>query len=646
MNFGSQNNTDKSLSLKEKAVVVGTRVTVKAAIATSLLMIVDKATQNPTVVATLMGGVALIPGVGQGVIVIIAMMGVAYYANKMIREQLSKYKKVLRLIDEFTILLHKIQKIAHLTIFISTTYNFDINIDEVIEQLKIIFSRFDEVLKENAGNYNKIEESVMLLTSAPNMEEAALDAINRTSITQKVADLEVNDDSTATKRGGSKMIQTGGISLWGQLTFKPDVWTKHIDKDIIKLNIYLSTTMSEFSIILNVIQMNLIVDGLGPNEVKKSAAIKSLITKNGLIQRSKEYSQTRIGILLHEILKLRVDFVYCKSKTEKKPLTSKTGDVICDENIETNENGLPFTKYRKHLHRYIEQIIIRLKSGDYSNEMKKDVCDNVLRPYVDMLTKCKLDDSGSDTSSSAPAPVPIPREVIVAYKLESMSPTEKVGIDGELDTLIKTLNSEIVSISPPQQQGGAFGLSNPFKRTPVKLTPDQQEKAFVEEVNAREPYVDIIKKGPYLLTTDTQVSEFLMGVYQYTQKIGKTEPEVIQQALKIAEEKLIDAPSVPAAGAAASASAPASAQALAAPAPASAQALAAVVPAPAQAPAQEPAQTPAPASAPTAQTPAPASAPTAQEPAPTGGRNARRRVTRKKVRRNITNKSKTYKVLL
>ena len=552
-------------------------------------MIVDKATQNPTVVATLMGGVALIPGVGQGVIVIIAMMGVAYYANKMIKEQLSKYKKVLRLIDEFTILLHKIQKIAHLTIFISTTYNFDINIDEVIEQLKIIFSRFDEVLKENAGNYNKIEESVMLLTSAPNMEEAALDAINRSSITQKDADLEVNDGSTATKRGGTKMIQTGGISLWGQLTFKPDVWTKHIDKDIIKLNIYLSTTMSEFSIILNVIQMNLIVDGLGPDEVKKSAAIKSLMAKNGLIQRSTEYSQTRIGILVHEILKLRVDFVYCKSKAGKNPLTSKTGDVICDENIETNENGLlPFTKYRKHLHRYIEQIIIRLKNGDYSNEMKKSVCDNVLRPYVDMLTKCKLDDSGSDTSSSAPAPVPIPREVIVAYKLESMSSSEKVGIDGELDTLIKKLNTDIASISPPPKTGGAFGLSNPFKRTPVILTPDQQEKAFVEEVNAREPYVDIIKKGPYLLTTDTQISEFLMGVYQYTQKIGKTEPEVIQQALKIAEEKLIDAP-----------------------------------PAPAQAPA-----------------PAPAAVPGG------GGRNARRRVTRKRVRRNITNKSKTYKVLL
>lgn len=607
------NENEPNDSITKKAAVVGAHVTAAGVIATSLFVIVDKATQNPVVVAALMGGVTLIPGVGQGVILLSAAAAVGYFAMKLVYAQLAKYKTAIRLIDEFTILLHKIQKIANLTVFISTTYNFDINIDEVLEQLKIIFSRFDEVLKEDAGNYHKIEESVMKLTSAPNMEEAALDALTKKSL--------VADDDVKLSGGGRKTQQTGGISFLDKLTFKVDVWTKQIDKDIIKLNIYLTATMSEFSIILNVIQMNLIVDGLGPDVAKKSAAIKSLMTKNGLIQRSTEYAQTRIGILVHEILKLRVDFMYCKSKaadvkTRLDKLKTKldkfftTPDVICDENMDKTK--LPFTKYRTHLHHYIGQIIIRLQNGDYSPEMKKSVCDNVLRPYVDMLEKCKF----------SVEPAPAAREVIVAYKLESMTPDEKSKIDIELDTLLEKLNIEIAKILPsPKSQGGGggafkFNFTIPFKRAP-SLTSDEQKAAEDAATaaaaqaakDAREPYVKKIKNEPYLLTTDTQLSEFLNKVYEFTKRVGKTDPAVIKAA-EVAAEKLIDA-QIQASGTGAGTGTGTA----------------------------------------TAPAPAPGSG-TVSGPgsvtgtAPGGGSNSRRRVTRKKVRRIITNKSKTYKVLL
>ena len=600
----SQNENEPNETITKKAAVVGARVSAAGVVATGLFVIVDKATQNPAVVAALMGGVALIPGVGQGVILVSAAVAVGYFALKMVYAQLAKYKTAIRLIDEFTILLHKIQKIAHLAIFISTTYNFDINIDEVLEQLKIIFSRFDEVLKQDANNYDKIEESVMKLTSAPNMEEAALDAINK-----KYPDKESIEDNN-TIGGGRKMRQTGGLPTWSQLTFKVDVWTKQIDKDIIKLNIYLTATMSEFSIILNVIQMNLIVDGLGTDMAKKSAAIKSLMTKNGLIQRSSEYAQTRIGILVHEILKLRVDFMYCKSKAaDVKNKLDKffiTPDVICDEHMDKTME-LPFTKYRTHLHRYIGQIIIRLQNGDYSPEMKKSVCDNVLRPYVDMLAKCKFSVEPAPAPAPAPASSSAAREVIVAYKLESMSPDEKSEIDGGLETLLKQLNVDVAKISP-QSGGGAlsFTFTNPFKRAP-SLTSDEQKAAedaataaaAQAATVARKPYVERIKKEPYLLTTDTQISEFLNKVYEFTRQVGKTDPEVIKAA-KVAAEKLIDT--------------------------------------------QEPGTgTGAGTGTGTGTGSGPGSV---TGTAPAGGSNSRRRVTRKKVRRMITNKSKTYKVLL
>ena len=113
---------------------VAARVTVAGLVGGGLFMIVDKASENPMVRAAILGSVAMLPAVGQAIIVLGALIAVGVYAAKLIKEQFSKYLKLLRTIDEFTILLHKIQKISNLTIFISTTYNFDINIDEVIEQ--------------------------------------------------------------------------------------------------------------------------------------------------------------------------------------------------------------------------------------------------------------------------------------------------------------------------------------------------------------------------------------------------------------------------------------------------------------------------------------------------------------------------------
>ena len=623
---------DSLYNAKQKGVTAVARVSVVGAVATSLMFIVKKATDNPTVVATLMGGVTLIPGFGQGIIVVFALIGVAFFAMKLVRERLAKYKSALRAIDEFTILLHKIQKIANLTIFISTTYNFDINIDEVLEQLKIIFSRFDEVLNENPKNYDEIQKNIMTITSSPDFQQEADKAlVNKAEDQQGPGPGQgpgqgtgKTVDTVKQESVGGNSIQRGG--LWRELTFKPDVWTNIIEKDIIKLNIYLSTTMSEFSIILNVIQMNLIVDGLGPDEVKKSAAIKSLMTKNGLIQSSKEYSQTRIGILLHEILKLRTDFNYCKSakRSRMDKFFSVKEDPICSENNESEDaiaGNIPFTKYRKDLHHHIEQIIIRLKNGDYSKEMKKSVCDNVLRPYVDMLQTCKL------VVDSA---VPVPREVIIAYKLESMTLDEKNLINGELDTLIKKLNTDIASISPPPQSGGgAFGFSNPFKRTPETLTPEQ--KPDFEKV--RQPYVDRIKNESYLLTTDTQISEFLMKVYEYTRKVGKTSPEDIKKQLAAAEE-LIDKP------------APAPEQT---PAQTPGEVVSGTQQQQQQQPErQQPAQPPAPAQTPEQQQQQQQQQQPQLEQAKKGGqksrgRNSRRRVTRKKTKRHG---SKTYKVFV
>jgi hypothetical protein len=519
---------------------VAARITVVGAIGTGLFTIVDKATQNPAIMAAIMGSVSMIPAVGQGIIVLGALIAVGVYATKLIKEQFSKYLKMLRTIDEFTILLHKIQKISNLTIFISTTYNFDINIDEVIEQMKIIFSRFDEVLKLEKENYNKIEAQVMNpLTAAPDIENEAQQAIARSSDLEIRSSAPGNDLPTGQTGGGRGGQQTGGAPLWWeQFRFNVVEWNKQLNTDIIKLNIHLTTTMSEFSIILNVIQMNMVVNGLGSNPQEKAKAITELTKKNYVIKNSSEYRKTRVGILVHDILKLRIDFVYCKAKAGKSPLTLNPSDPLCKDHTIAYNTGKTFTDYRNSLHRMIDRVIIRLKDGDYDDATKKSICDNVLIPYANMLTNAKL--KGPTDK----------KEVLDAFTLTSLTPAEIVEVNSKLDKFVEGIPKDITGLKSTAGAGSVVmvgGWPNIFKSNSDTSTTMGGESAAEWEArkareSARRKSLNLLLAEPYNLVTDDELGVFLRKIYDYSKKVSQTNPDEIKKALEVAEKMIAPPP--------------------------------------------------------------------------------------------------------
>jgi hypothetical protein len=526
---------------------VAARVSVVGLVGVGLSTLVDKATQNPAVMAAIMGSVAMIPAVGQAVIVLGAVIAVGVYAVKIIKEQFSKYLKMLRTIDEFTILLHKIQKISNLTIFISTTYNFDINIDEVIEQMKIIFSRFDEVLKLEKDNYNKIEAQVMNpLTAAPDIENEAQQAIARSSELEIRSGAPGNELPNLQKGGGSGS-QTGGAPLWWErFKFNIHEWNKQLNTDIIKLNIHLTTTMSEFSIILNVIQMNMVVNGLGSNSQEKAKAITELTKKNYVIKNSSEYRKTRVGILVHEILKLRIDFVYCKAKAGNSPLTLNPDDPLCKDHVVAYNTGNTFTNYRNSLHRTIERLIIRLKDGDYDDATKKSICDNVLIPYANMLTNAKL--KGPTDK----------KEVLFAFTLTSLTPQEIVEVNSKLDKFIEGIPKDISGLKSTAGDGSVVmvgGWANIFKSNsdPTLSTSNSTSismggesaaewEARKARESARRKLLNLLLAEPYNLVTDDEINAFLRKIYDYSKKVSQTSPDEIKKALEVAQKMIAPPP--------------------------------------------------------------------------------------------------------
>ena len=496
------------------------KISAVGVIGTGLFTIVDKMTQNPAVMAVILGGAAAIPAVGQTIIILGAMIAVGVYAAKRIKEQFAKYYKMLRTIDEFIILLHKIQKITNLTIFISTTYDFDINVDEVIQQMKIIFNRFDEVLKLEEGSYTKIEGMVMNpLTATPEIEinEAMLTAASNALLAENEKD---------------PYDKSGGAPLWlERFKFSVTEWNKSLNTDIIKLNIHLTTTMSEFTIILNVIQMNMIVNGLGSDNEKKVKALNDLTTKNDLIKNSSEYRKTRVGILIHNILKLRVDFVYCKARAGKNPMTSLKNDPMCEDNIEKKYAPFRFTNYRSSLHEMIQRIIIRLKDSDYDEEIKKSIVDNVLVPYSELLKNAKL--SVSTANQAIP---PNQKEVLDAFQVTSLSEEQITSINNALDGIIKTIPKDTNGLQKPQKKmdGGDFSLGNLFKTNEEKQK--LADEAAAKQQDKKNKAVQLIIDEPYNLITDNELNIFLRKVYDFSKKIAATTEDEKKKALEVAKE--------------------------------------------------------------------------------------------------------------
>ena len=106
--------------------------------------------------------------------------------------------------DEFTILLEKIQRMIQLTVFISSTYSFDINVDEILKQIEVVFKRLDEPLTDD--DRKKIKDDVTDPTKKIDIEGAA-NAANAASV-----DMANNETEQAQvgQGGGGRKRQTGG----------------------------------------------------------------------------------------------------------------------------------------------------------------------------------------------------------------------------------------------------------------------------------------------------------------------------------------------------------------------------------------------------------------------------------------------------
>jgi hypothetical protein len=515
------NSVSPKLSAKEK-------VAIFTSVGTGLAAIADAIKTNPVLMQLAVAGSGLILAtpVGQGIVGVVAICAVGYYAVLAVKAKFQGLYTVLRTLDEFTILLEKIQRMIRVTVFISTTYNFQINVDEINNQIKIILKRFEKTLDD--VDIQKIKSQA---TDAHNLESLSANtsnaAANAVGQAAKTALFAANQQETGVQNngggvgvGGGSGNQKGGgflATFYKKFTFPVESWNRELLDDVTKLNIRLTTAMGEFTIVLNVIQMNMIADGfrvLKPTTGQKIDAVDTFVKHTTDVKKSSVYKIMRIGILINDILSLRVDFEFCNQGNK---LTRPNDDAICLEYTQTDTAGNRIMTFRPKLHDMVILLCDNLMTGEgYDDGFKLFVKTNVIDPYIKLLEDAKIPLDASDASYASKLTITTDTLKKLYLKETSLAVKDKQIINENLDNLVEDIKTRI-----PIEGGAQGGGNNKVGGGWFNKTPSAPAGPTAAEINI----IKYLKGNPVELISHDALKLYLDTVYKFSKEITKQSEE-------------------------------------------------------------------------------------------------------------------------
>jgi hypothetical protein len=511
----AQKGIDNQFSLMSafigtKSQKVAARTAVIAGAATGLWALVAKLQQNPQTSAILMSVVAAAGPQAVFAGAIFAAVAVGYYAFMKIQDKYAKYFMLIRTMNEYIIVLNKIDRLVRLSYFISSKYCFDVNLKEIESQLKVIFKRFDGLL--NDDDRSKIEKDL-----ETNLTPSVADAASNV-VLEKAAEIDVKQQEQSQKTQGGG----GFLSIMG---FDEDKWNKMLNDDVIKLNIYFTASMTEFNMILNVIQMTQLTDDGKPAPAAPAAVaapatgLDKIKKTTKEIEDSTEYRKMVIGILLNDILKLRVDYSFCNRGGGLGGMTKTNDEIVCLENTGVDPVGTKYSLFRQRLHEEMKHLVsvLNKKETPYPSEIKTEVFKEVLEPYKIMIIS-------SQKSNGALQDVIkrfnlTPTAIIFQSNGNEMAAfIQKEFPDSSTQTAGGKHSTNIMN-----QTGGEWFFSR-FRETKPSAERDTKIIEFLKQDRL------------YEFVSDQALNEFLARVNKFVKAANQPTPKEKEEALKVAWE--------------------------------------------------------------------------------------------------------------
>lgn len=467
-----------------------------AAAASGLWALYANIQKNPETAAML---ATVVAGCGPQAIAaagILALAVASYYVYLKIQDKYAKYFILIRTMNEFMIVLNKIERLVRLSMNISRHYQFNVNLKDIEAQLKILFDRFNKMLSED--DVSQIEQNMKSQSKLPDFGEAAADA---ESNAEQAAAKALEEDAKSNKDQGG-----GGFGDFiFRVTFDVELWNQKLNDDVVKLNLHFTTAMAEFSMVLNVIQIDLLTS----EEPSKRKVIK---TANDAVTASTEYRKMIIGILLNDILKLRVDYSYCNRGGY---LTNTKSEGVCTdvENLDIDPVGNKRSKFKEKLHGLIKHLaeILNHPTCPYPPDVKERIKKAVIAPYVQMLKDAKPQLGKGNTFYLTDGATLSPEDI------------EKAKTDA-----INALNLGTLAHPQPIKGGQWYKFNSKAVDTKPSL---ERDITILQELKTR----------AYDFVSHEALMQFLMGVDKFVKAEGEPTTAEKKEAEEVAKEIVQDA---------------------------------------------------------------------------------------------------------
>jgi hypothetical protein len=371
---GKKGDSSSSPKLVGESVVTKKKAFALAAVVT-LGQVAYSLASNPMVVSAIVGlGIgtnAFIGVASAGASVVLIAIGA--YAYFKITAAYSNYYTMLHVMNDFILLLQKIDIMVRVAIKISQQYQFVIDTKDVNKCLERIFSRFDKLLsiqditdiKKDVENPNiRIEDK--LNEAAESAEEQLYeDASEEGTLIKK-------EDPAEIKLKVSFMDKFK--QFFNILKFNSKKFTSQLNEEVIRLGLYFSILLGEFNIILNVSQMTII----------EKRDFKLLLTNNTGVKSSSDFKKLLISSIIYRTLQIYNIFELCTpgasiSDAAKKTTCSKEMiDQYIDE-IETERVKIRKVLFGKS--KVTKQFLFPLYQDRSGNSSELNILRGIMRGF-------------------------------------------------------------------------------------------------------------------------------------------------------------------------------------------------------------------------------------------------------------------------
>lgn len=271
---------------------------------------------NPIVVSAVIGlgvGSSAFAGVASGGALLV-LVAVGTYAYFKIKAAYGNYYTMIHVMNDYILLLQKIDIMVRIAIKISQQYQFVIDTKDVNKSLERIFSKFDKLLsiedigkieqevQDNGGNI----ENTLKITAEDAADAQDYELLPEDELEPKQKEPEEIAVKLTFLQKLKKFVKT--------VKFDSKKFTNELNEEITRLGLYFSILLGEFNIVLNVCQMTMI----GKRSFTK------LLNQNGIIKKSEDFKKLLISSLIYRTLQIYNIFTLCKPGTLISDSAKKT----------------------------------------------------------------------------------------------------------------------------------------------------------------------------------------------------------------------------------------------------------------------------------------------------------------------------------